>query len=80
MHLLTSTKKSFSAKELQRQLGHKRYHLIWHMLHKLRNLKDFVDRHNAQVIPKDKVGGILPWVHIAISFENSHSKFLAIKS
>ena len=36
MHLLTSTKKSFSAKELQRQLGHKRYHPIWHMLHKLR--------------------------------------------
>jgi hypothetical protein len=175
MHLLTSTKKSFSAKELQRQLGHKRYHPIWHMLHKLReamgkrdgeyvlagrieldegyfstatpstqkseplkrgrgsqrkskvlvmaestfvesskpgqkprrvgylkmkmmddlkketingqvrqlacgateidtddstsyvDLNDFVDRHNAQVIPKDKVGEILPWVHIAIS-------------
>jgi hypothetical protein len=28
MHLLTSTKKSFSAKELQRQLGHKRYHPV----------------------------------------------------
>ena len=175
MHLLTSTKKSFSAKELQRQLGHKRYHPIWHMLHKLREamgkrdgayvlagrmeldegyfstetpkeaknkplkrgrgsqkkskvlvmaesemvvfpkkgqkprrvgylkmqviddlkketineqvhqlasnaseidtddsrsyveLKDFVPRHNAQVIPKEKVGEILPWVHIAIS-------------
>jgi len=25
MHLLTSTKKSFSAKETQRQLGHKSY-------------------------------------------------------
>lgn len=36
MHLLTSTKKSFSAKEIQRQLGHKRYHPIWHMVHKLR--------------------------------------------
>ena len=175
MHLLTSTKKSFSAKELQRQLGHKRYHPIWHMLHKLREamgkrdgeyvlagrmeldevyfstetpkeeknkplkrgrgsqkkskvlvmaesemvvlpkkgqkprrvgylkmqviddlkketineqvhqlasnaseidtddsksyveLKDFVPRHNAQVIPKEKVGEILPWVHIPIS-------------
>jgi transposase-like protein len=175
MHLLTSTKKSFSAKELQRQLGHKRYHPIWHMLHKLReamgkrdgeyilagrieldegffstevpenekdkplkrgrgsqrkskvlvmaesefvqsqkkgqkprrvgylkmkviddlqsetineqvktlagsvtdidsddstsyvDLKDFVPRHNAQVIPKEKVGEILSWVHIAIS-------------
>ncbi len=36
IHLLTSTKKSFSAKEVQRQLGHKRYQPIWEMLHKLR--------------------------------------------
>jgi transposase-like protein/predicted RNA-binding Zn-ribbon protein involved in translation (DUF1610 family) len=36
MHLLTSTKKSFSTKEIQRQLGHKRYAPIWHMVHKLR--------------------------------------------
>lgn len=36
IHLLTSTKKSFSAKELQRQLGHKYYEPIWTMLHKLR--------------------------------------------
>ena len=36
IHLLTSTKKSFSAKEIQRQLGHKRYHPIWHMVHKIR--------------------------------------------
>lgn len=175
MHLLTATKKSFSAKEIQRQLGHKRYHPIWHMVHKLResmgkrdgeyilagrieldegyfsteipaeqkdqplkrgrgsqkkskvlvmaesemvespkqgqkprrvgyikmkviedlksetidelvkdlagnaneidtddstsyvNLKRYVDNHNPQVIPKDKVGEVLPWVHIAIS-------------
>jgi len=175
MHLLTSTKKSFSAKEIQRQLGHKRYHPIWHMVHKLRksmgqrdseyvlagrieldegyfstevptkekdkplkrgrgsqkkskvlvmaesemvespqkgkkprrvgylkmkvitdlksdtinkfvktlaadatevdtddstsyvDLKEYIPRHNSQVIPKDKVGEILPWVHIAIS-------------
>jgi len=175
MHLLTSTKNSFSARELQRQLGHKRYHPVWHMLHKLRetmgkrdgeyilagrieldegyfstetpesekdkplkrgrgsqrkskvlvmaestfaepkkigdkprrvgylkmkviedlkketintqvqelasnvteidtddstsyvDLKNFVPRHNAQVIPKEKVGEVLPWVHIAIS-------------
>jgi predicted RNA-binding Zn-ribbon protein involved in translation (DUF1610 family) len=181
MHLLTSTKKSFSAKEMQRQLGHKRYHPIWHMVHKLRetmgkrdgeyvlagrieldegyfstetpkeekvnalkrgrgsqqkskvlvmaesefvqspqqgqkprrvgylkmkvidnlksetineqvkmlasnvtaidtddsssyvDLKDFVPKHNAQVIPKEKVGEILPWVHIAIS--NSKDKY-----
>src|SRR5699024_1553189 len=32
----TSTKKSFSAKELQRQLGHNNYNPIWAMLHKLR--------------------------------------------
>lgn len=36
MHLLTSTRKTFSAKEIQRQLGHNRYHPIWHMVHKLR--------------------------------------------
>jgi hypothetical protein len=36
IHLLTSTKKSFSAAELQRQLGHKRYEPIWTLLHKLR--------------------------------------------
>jgi transposase-like protein len=38
MHLLTSTKKSFSASELQRQLGHKRFQPIWEMLHKLRDV------------------------------------------
>ena len=37
MHLFTSTKKSFSSKELQRQLGHNRYHPVWHMAHKLRD-------------------------------------------
>ena len=36
IHLLTSTRKTFSAKEVQRQLGHKRYQPIWHMMHKLR--------------------------------------------
>lgn len=175
MHLLTATRKSFSAKEIQRQLGHKRYHPIWHMVHKLReamgkrdgeyilagrieldegyfstevpvsekgkplkrgrgsqkkskvlvmaeseiiesvkpgqkprrvgylkmkviedlksdtineivknlannatevdtddstsyvNLKKYIPKHNSQVIPKEKVGEVLPWVHIAIS-------------
>ena len=38
MHLITSTKKSFSALELQRQLGHKRYEPVWLMLHKLREV------------------------------------------
>ena len=31
------------------------------------DLKNFVPKHNAQVIPKKKVGEVLPWVHIAIS-------------
>lgn len=38
MHLLTATKHTFSASELQRQLGHKRYQPIWEMLHKLRSV------------------------------------------
>jgi DNA-directed RNA polymerase subunit RPC12/RpoP len=42
MHLLTSTKKSFSAKELQRQPGHKRYHPIWHMLREAMGKRDGV--------------------------------------
>jgi len=36
MHLMTSTKKSFSAKEVQNQLGHNRYQPIWEMMHKIR--------------------------------------------
>ena len=35
---LTSTKKSFSALEVQRQLGHRYYEPIWYMLHKLRSV------------------------------------------
>ena len=38
IHLLTSTKNSFSAREMQRQLGHKRYQPIWEMMHKLRSV------------------------------------------
>jgi transposase-like protein len=38
MHLITSTKKNFSALELQRQLGHNRYEPVWLMLHKLRDV------------------------------------------
>ena len=38
MHLLSATKNTFSAMELQRQLGHKRYQPIWEMLHKLRDV------------------------------------------
>ena len=43
MHLLTSTKKTFSAKEVQRQLGHKRYEPIWAMLHKIRSVMGLRD-------------------------------------
>ncbi|WP_103864966.1 IS1595 family transposase [Aquimarina sp. I32.4] len=43
MHLITSTKKSFSAKEIQRQIGHKRYEPIWSMVHKLRSVMGLRD-------------------------------------
>lgn len=43
MHLLTSTKKSFSAKEMQRQLKHKRYEPIWSMMHKIRSVMGLRD-------------------------------------
>ena len=36
MIMLTSTKKSFSALEIQRQLGHRYYEPIWYMLQKIR--------------------------------------------
>lgn len=36
IHLLTGTKKPFSALELQRQIGHKYYEPIWYMMQKLR--------------------------------------------
>jgi len=36
MHLLTSTKKTFSALEVQRQIKHKYYKPIWILMHKLR--------------------------------------------
>ncbi len=35
--LLSATKKGFSSKEIQRQLGLKRYEPVWAMIHKLRN-------------------------------------------
>lgn len=67
MHLLTGTKKSFSAAELQQQLGHKRYQPIWEMVRKLRDvmgkrdnlyrLTDEVELDNAIItilIPEDQ--------------------------
>lgn len=38
IHLLTATKHTFSALEIQRQLGHKRYQPIWEMVHKIRSV------------------------------------------
>jgi hypothetical protein len=67
MHLLTCTKKSFSASEMQRQLGHKRYQPIWELTNKLRDvmgkrdntyqLKDQIELDNAFIttlIPDDQ--------------------------
>jgi transposase-like protein len=36
MFLMSATKKSFSANEMQRQLGLKRYEPVWYMMHKIR--------------------------------------------
>ena len=36
IHLMTATKKGFSAHELKRQLGHKRYEPIWYLMQKIR--------------------------------------------
>ena len=38
IHLITSTKKSFSALELQRQLGISCYQTVWEMMHKIRGV------------------------------------------
>ena len=43
MHLITATKKTISAAEMQRQLGHKRYQPIWEMMHKLRSVMGLRD-------------------------------------
>lgn len=44
IRLLTSARKAFSIKEMQRQLGHQRYQPIWVMVHKLRSI---MNEHNA---------------------------------
>ena len=38
MFLLTATKRAISAKEIQRQIGRKRYQPVWEMVHKLRDV------------------------------------------
>jgi ISXO2-like transposase domain len=44
IHLLTSTKKTFSALEMQKQLGHKYYEPVWYMVQKLRKTMGRRDR------------------------------------
>jgi transposase-like protein/DNA-directed RNA polymerase subunit RPC12/RpoP len=44
IHLLTVTKKTFSALELQRQLGHKFYEPVWYMMQKLRKTMGIRDQ------------------------------------
>ena len=38
--LMTNTKKGLSAREMQRQLGHKRYTTIWAIMHRIRKKMD----------------------------------------
>lgn len=44
MYLIASTKRAISAKEVQRQLGRKRYQPVWEMMHKLRDVMGKRDR------------------------------------
>lgn len=38
MYLIANTKRAISAKEVQHQLGRKRYQPVWEMMHKLRDV------------------------------------------
>lgn len=44
MYLIASTKRAISAKEVQHQLGRKRYQPVWEMMHKLRDVMGKRDR------------------------------------
>ena len=80
MHLLTGTKKSFSASELQRQLGHKRFQPIWEMLHKLRNVMGKRDSkyHLSGQVELDNAL-LQPWYRI-IKRMRSSSEAQAVKT
>lgn len=52
MKLITSTKNSFSAAEVQRQIGHSYYRPIWNMMHKIREALGII---NENVILKENV-------------------------
>jgi len=43
MHLMTTTKKGFSAHEMKRQLGHEYYRPIWEMMRKIRESMGLAD-------------------------------------
>lgn len=43
LELMTLSKKSFSALEMQRMLGHRRYEPIWFMMHKIRRVMSIRD-------------------------------------
>jgi len=49
---LSNTKKSVSALEMQRLLGHKRYEPIWAMMHKLRSVMGYRD---SKYVLKDEI-------------------------
>lgn len=59
LHLMTATKKGFSALEIRRQIGHKRYEPIFKMMHKIRKamgsrdnkylLKDMIEIDDAYI-------------------------------
>lgn len=46
IHLMTATKKGFSAHEMKRQLGHKRYEPVWAMMKKIRIYMGIAGEHN----------------------------------
>jgi hypothetical protein len=56
MHLITGTKKTFSARELQRQLGHKFYKPVWHLPEKFRATSPAMGSYNDQQCKTDT-----PW-------------------
>lgn len=72
IHLLTATKKTFSANQVQRQLKHNRYEPIWSMLHQIRkamgkrdskyNLTEFIeiDEGFFETIKQDEIEEAVP--------------------
>ena len=53
MAFMTATKKGISAKELQRQLNHRRYDTIWSLMHRIRNA---MGNRDAMYWPEGKFG------------------------